>query len=161
MLSQALQHHQLLALVTLIGAGVLSSLTPCIYPMIPITAGVIAWTAGSGAPRGRTVGMTLAYVGGLALLYALLGLVAGLSGQLFGSVASNPWVRFAVGNLLLVFGLAMLDVFPVTAPQRLVQWAGGLGGGAYPAGVLLRATSGSVAAPGGAAGFASGVPFVR
>src|SRR5258708_6218461 len=135
MLSQALQHHPLLALVTLFGAGVLTSLTPCIYPMIPITAGVIAGTAGSGAPRGRTVGLTLAYVGGLALLYALLGLVAGLSGQLFGSVASNPWVRFAVGNLLLVFGLAMLDVFPVAPPARggARGWGGANGGG----GVLL------------------------
>src|SRR5258708_22122183 len=116
MLSQALQHHPLLALVTLFGAGVLTSLTPCIYPMIPITAGVIAGTAGSGAPRGRTVGLTLAYVGGLALLYALLVLVAGLSGQLFGSVRSNPSVRFAVEKLLLAVGLVMLDVCAVAAP---------------------------------------------
>src|SRR6266850_734714 len=154
MLTQALQHNPLLALVTLFVAGVLTSLTPCIYPMIPITAGVIAGTAGRDAPRGRTVGLTLAYVGGLALLYALLGLVAGLSGQLFGTVASNPWVRFAVGNLLLVFGLAMLDVIPVSIPMRLVQWAGSLGGGSYPAVFLLGATSGIVAAPCGAPAFA-------
>src|SRR5882672_5798206 len=160
MLTQALQHNPLLALVTLFVAGVLTSLTPCIYPMIPITAGVIAGTAGRDAPRGRTVGLTLAYVGGLALLYALLGLVAGLSGQLFGTVASNPWVRFAVGNLLLLFGLAMLDVFPVTAPQRLVQWAGGLGGGSYPAVFLLGATSGIVAAPCGAPAFAAVLTWV-
>jgi thiol:disulfide interchange protein DsbD len=69
-------------------------------------------------------------------------------------------VRFAVGNLLLVFGLAMLDVFPVTAPQRLVQWAGGLGGGSYPAVFLLGATSGIVAAPCGAPAFAAVLTFV-
>jgi cytochrome c-type biogenesis protein len=77
MLSQALQHNPLLALATLFAAGVLTSLTPCIYPMIPITAGVIAGTAGTGASRGRTVGLTLTYVAGLALLYAVLGLAAG------------------------------------------------------------------------------------
>ena len=160
MLSQALQHSPLLAIASLFAAGVLTSLTPCIYPMIPITAGVIAGTAGSGATRGRTARLTLTYVLGLALFYAILGLVAGLSGELFGTVASNPWVRFAVGNLLLVFGLAMLDVFPVTAPQRLVQWAGGLGGGSYPAVFLLGATSGIVAAPCGAPAFAAVLTFV-
>src|SRR5437867_8270046 len=160
MLSQALHHSPLLAIATLFVAGVLTSLTPCIYPMIPITAGVIAGTAGSGAPRGRTVGLTLAYVAGLALLYASMGLVAGLSGQLFGTVASNPWGRFAVGNLLLVFGLAMLDVFPVAAPQRLLQWAGRLTGGSYAGVFLLGATSGIVAAPCGAPAFAAVLTWV-
>jgi cytochrome c-type biogenesis protein len=160
MLSQALQHHPFLAIVSLFAAGLLTSLTPCIYPMIPITAGVIAGTAGTGASRGRTVGLTLTYVAGLALLYAVLGLVAGLSGELFGTVSSNPWVRFAVGNLLLVFGLAMLDVFPVSAPQRLVQWAGSLGSGSYPAVFVLGATSGIVAAPCGAPAFAAVLTFV-
>ncbi len=160
MLSQALQHHPFLAIVSLFAAGLLTSLTPCIYPMIPITAGVIAGTAGTGASRGRTVGLTLTYVAGLALLYAVLGLVAGLSGELFGTVSSNPWVRFAVGNLLLVFGLAMLDVFPVSAPQRLVQWVGSLGSGSYPAVFVLGATSGIVAAPCGAPAFAAVLTFV-
>jgi len=122
--------------------------------MIPITAGVLAGTTSGSTSRRRAIGLTLTYVLGVALLYALLGLLAGLSGQLFGAVASNPWVRFAVGNLLLVFGLAMLDVFPVAMPMRLVQWAGGLGGGSYPAVLLLGATSGIVAAPCGAPAFA-------
>ena len=108
----------------------------------------------------RTALLTLTYVAGLALLYACIGLVAGLAGQLFGTVASNPWVRFATGNLLLLFGLAMLDVFPVAAPQRLLQWAGGLGGGSYPAVFLLGATSGVVAAPCGAPAFAAVLTWV-
>ncbi len=140
--------------MTLFGAGLLTSLTPCIYPMIPITASILAGSAGAAPSRGRTIGLTAAYILGLALFYALLGLLAGLSGQLFGTVASNPWVRLAVGNLLLVFGLAMLDVFPVTLPRRLVQWAGTLGGGSYPAVFLLGASSGIVAAPCGAPAFA-------
>lgn len=153
MLTDALTNSPLLAIATLFGAGVLTSLTPCIYPMIPITASILAGTAGVAPSRRRVVGLTLTYVAGLALFYALLGLLAGLTGELFGTVASNAWVRLAVGLLLLVFGLVMLDVIPVSLPQRVVQWAGGLGGGTYPAVLLLGATSGIVAAPCGAPAF--------
>jgi thiol:disulfide interchange protein DsbD len=153
-LADSLEHNPVVALATLFGAGVLTSLTPCIYPMIPITAGILAASGGPQPSRWRITGLTLTYVSGLALLYALLGMLAGLSGSLFGTVASNPWARFAIGNLLLVFALAMLDVIPVAAPKRLVAWAGGLGGGSYPAVFLLGATSGLVAAPCGAPAFA-------
>jgi thiol:disulfide interchange protein DsbD len=153
-LSATLENRPLLALGTLFGAGVVTSLTPCIYPMIPITAGVVAGSARQGQSRLRTAGLTASYVLGLALLYAVLGLVAGLTGSLFGTVASSPWARLAIGNLLLVFALAMLDVIPVSAPRRLLAWAGSLEGGSYPAVFLLGATSGVVAAPCGAPAFA-------
>ena len=152
-LTDALQHRPLVAAVSLFGAGVLTSLTPCIYPMIPITAGLLAGTAQGGTPRRRTLGLTLTYVTGLALFYAVLGLVAGLTGTLFGTISSSPWARFAIGNLLLLFGLAMLDVFPLAVPRKLMAWAGSLGGGSYPAVFLLGATSGIVAAPCGAPAF--------
>ena len=147
-LADALTHRPLIALVTLFGAGLVTSLTPCIYPMIPITAGILS------------ARLTLAYVTGLALFYAILGLFAGLSGSLFGTVSASPWARFAIGNLLLVFALAMLDVIPVSAPQRLMRWAAGLGGGSYPAVFLLGATSGVVAAPCGAPAFAAVLTWV-
>ena len=159
-LGDTLSHHPLLAVVSLFGAGVVTSLTPCIYPMIPITAGIISGTTTPQASRARTVGLTLAYVIGLALFYAVLGLVAGLSGSLFGSVSASPWARLVIGNLLLVFALAMLDVFPVVVPARVVQWAAGLGGGSYPAVFLLGATSGLVAAPCGAPAFAAVLTWV-
>ncbi|MFQ5704482.1 MAG: cytochrome c biogenesis protein CcdA [Gemmatimonadales bacterium] len=153
-LSESLQHRPLVAMATLFGAGLVTSLTPCIYPMIPITAGVLAGSARADSSRMRTIGLTITYILGLALFYALLGLLAGLTGSLFGAVASNPWARFVIGNLLLIFALAMLDVIPVSAPQRLVSWAGTLGGGSYPAVFLLGVTSGIVAAPCGAPAFA-------
>jgi thiol:disulfide interchange protein DsbD len=153
-LSDSLTSAPLLAIATLFGAGVLTSLTPCIYPMIPITAGILAGAGGEHPTRTRTIGLTLAYVSGLALLYATMGLVAGLSGSLFGTVAASPWARLALGNLLLLFGLVMLDVIPLTVPRRLTAWAGGLGGGSYPAVFVLGATSGIVAAPCGAPAFA-------
>jgi thiol:disulfide interchange protein DsbD len=159
-IGETLQHHPLAALGVLFGAGVLTSLTPCVYPMIPITAGVIGGSAGATPSRGRLVGLTLTYVSGLALLYATLGLLAGISGTLFGTVSASPWARLGIANLLLLFGLAMLDVLPVTAPQRLVRWAGGLGGGSYPAVFLLGATSGLVAAPCGAPAFAAVLTWV-
>src|SRR5213594_1363569 len=159
-LGDALSHRPLVAAITLFGAGLVTSLTPCIYPMIPITAGILAGTGAGQPSRARVARLTLAYVSGLALFYAILGLIAGLTGSLFGTVSASPWARFAIGNLLLVFGLAMLDVFPVSAPQRLVQWAGGLGGGSYPAVFLLGATSGIVAAPCGAPAFAAVLTWV-
>lgn len=161
-LGQALHDQPLLALASLFGAGVLTSLTPCVYPMIPITAGLIASTARAGGEpsRLRVASLTLTYVSGLALLYALLGLVAGLTGQIFGTVSSSPWAFLTIGCFLVVFGLAMLDVIPVNAPRRLVTWAGGLGGGSYPAVFLLGATSGLVAAPCGAPAFAAVLTWV-
>jgi thiol:disulfide interchange protein DsbD len=153
-LPETLQHAPIVAVATLFGAGVLTSLTPCIYPMIPITAGILGSAGGSGVPRRRVVALTLTYVLGLATLYALLGMLAGLTGSLFGTVASSWWARLVTGNLLLLFGLAMLDVVPVSAPRRLVAWAGRLGGGSYAAVFLLGTTSGLVAAPCGAPAFA-------
>jgi thiol:disulfide interchange protein DsbD len=153
-LADSLQQQPLLALATLFGAGILTSLTPCIYPMIPITAGILGAAGGGGVPRRRVTLLTFTYVLGLALLYAFLGMLAGLTGSLFGTVASSWWARLIIGNLLLLFALAVLDVIPVSAPQRFVAWAGKLGGGSYPAVFLLGATSGIVAAPCGAPAFA-------
>ena len=159
-LSATLRDRPLLALPMLFAAGVATSLTPCIYPMIPITVGVIGGSTTSRPSRRRTAGLTLTYAAGLALLYATLGLVAGLSGTLFGTVSSSPWARFAIGNLLLLLALAMLDVLPVAAPGRLAAWAGRLGGGSYPAVFLMGATSGIVAAPCGAPAFAAVLTWV-
>ncbi len=153
-LSTYLEGSPVVALGVLFGAGVLTSLTPCVYPMIPITASVISGTARENQPRSRTVGLTLTYAVGLATLYAFLGLLAGLSGTLFGSVSSNPWALGFIGNLLLLFALAMLDVIPVPVPRRLMEWAANREGGSYGAVFLMGASSGVVAAPCGAPAFA-------
>ncbi len=152
--SETLSHSPLLALGLLFVAGVLTSLTPCVYPMIPITVSVITGTARADQSRRRTLGLTLTYVSGLALLYACLGLLAGLSGTLFGTVSASPWALLAIGNLLLLFGLVMLDVLPVPIPRRLMEWATRQEGGSYGAVFLLGASSGVVTAPCGAPAFA-------
>lgn len=159
-ISEALQHNPIAAVALLFVAGLVTSLNPCIYPMIPITAGTLAGVNAAGRTRRRTVGLTITYVSGLALCYALLGMIAGMTGSLFGTIGASFWARLVIGNLLLVFALAMLDVIPVRLPARLLAWAGALGGGSYPAVFLLGATSGLVAAPCGAPAFAAVLTWV-
>lgn len=160
-LQQSFSSSPLLALATVFGAGVLTSLNPCIYPMIPITASVISGTAGERRSRLRTLALTMAYVLGLATLYAGLGLIAGLTGSLFGSVSASPWALLAVGNLLLLFALVMLDVLPVPIPRKWMERAAGQGGGGSLGAVfLLGAGSGIVAAPCGAPAFAAVLTWV-
>lgn len=145
--------NPLVALPLVFLGGVLTSLTPCIYPMIPITAAVVGGQQQGSAEhgRGRVVLLTAAYVGGLALTYALLGLLAGLSGTLFGAVSTSPWLHLLMANLLLVLALMMADVLPVPVPQRLLQRAAMLSAGGRGAGAFgMGAASGLVAAPCGA-----------
>ncbi|MGV3710406.1 MAG: cytochrome c biogenesis protein CcdA [Gemmatimonas sp.] len=156
-LQQLLRAQPLVAIPVVFAGGVLTSLTPCIYPMIPITAAVIGGgtnvgqDAGSKPVRRRVVALTLSYVSGLAIVYAALGLVAGLSGTLFGGISTNPWSLIVMANLLLLFALMMLDVLPVLVPQALLQRAATTSAGGRIAGAfLMGAASGLVAAPCGA-----------
>jgi cytochrome c-type biogenesis protein len=149
-ISSQLSSSPLTALPVLFIAGVLTSLAPCIYPMIPITAAIVGGTAVGNVPRprSRTIALTLTYVVGLALAYASLGLFAGLTGTLFGSVSTNPWLYFVMANLLLVAALAMLDVIPVRVPSWLLTRAATAGEGGTLWGVfVMGAASGLVAAP--------------
>ena len=149
-LSHLLSSRPAVALPLVFAGGVLTSLTPCIYPMIPITVSIVGGQeVGTGArARWRPVALTLSYVVGLALAYAALGLFAGLTGTLFGSISSNPWLYFAMANLLVLAALAMLDVLPVHLPQPLVQRAATAGNGGRLVGTfIMGAASGLVAAP--------------
>lgn len=148
----------LVAIPLLFAAGVLTSLTPCVYPMIPITAAIVGGqnlgAAAEGAatapkpPRWRTAALTGAYVLGLASVYAGLGLLAGLTGTMFGAVSSNPWAYFFMANLLMLASLSMFDVIPVRLPSFLVQRAANAGTGGRAAGAfVMGAASGLVAAP--------------
>ena len=128
--------------------------------MIPITAGILGGAAAQERSRARTLQLTLAYVLGLALVYSLLGLVAGMSGTLFGSVSSSPWALLIMGDLLLVFGLGLLDVFNISLPGRLTAWVGSIKGNSVGGVFALGATSGLVAAPCGAPAFAAVLTFV-
>lgn len=142
-----LSSNPMAALPLLFAAGLLTSLTPCIYPMIPITAAIVGGQSASGG-RTRPILLAVVYALGLALVYAALGLFAGLSGTMFGTVSSNPWLYFLQANVLLLAGLAMLDVFTVRLPASTLEWASSAGSGGRVSGVfLMGAVSGLVAAP--------------
>ncbi len=135
-------------------AGVLTSLTPCVYPMIPITAAIVggqsaAEQAGTVVTsRWRPLLLSLTYAVGLASVYAALGVLAGITGTMFGTVSANPWAYFAIGNLLLLFALSMLDVIPIRVPAFLLQRAANAGtSGRFAGAFLMGAASGLVAAP--------------
>lgn len=105
-----LQSVSIMALVASYLGGLLVSLTPCVYPMIPITIGVVG-SSNIGGSRIRGFLLSLSYVTGLALSYAGLGLFAAATGQFFGAINTNPYTFLFVGNILLFFALGMLDVF--------------------------------------------------
>ena len=149
-ISAQLSASPLLALPILFVAGVLTSLTPCIYPMIPITAAIVGGQSvgETKPPRSRTVLLTLTYVVGLALAYATLGVIAGLTGTIFGSISTNPWLYFAMANLLVISALILLDVVPLPIPSALLNRAATAGtAGRFSGAFIMGAVSGLVAAP--------------
>jgi cytochrome c-type biogenesis protein len=152
-LADRLSASPLTALPIVFAAGVLTSLTPCIYPMIPITAAIVGGqSVGEARPSlGRTFALTMSYVAGLATVYALLGVLAGITGTMFGAVSTNPWAYFAMANLLVLSALAMLDVIPIRVPAALLGRAAQAGtGGRLVGAAVMGAVSGLVAAPCGA-----------
>lgn len=90
-------------------SGVLVSFTPCVYPLIPITVGYI----GARSPESRFKGLLLSfiYVTGIAVTYSALGLLASLTGTIFGKISSHPLTNILVGTIIILFGLSMLDLF--------------------------------------------------
>ena len=135
----------LLAIGAAFAAGVLTSLSPCIYPMIPIVSAYVAAKSAGAAGRGRSLALSLAYVVGMAIVYALLGMIAALTGRLFGMISTSPWTLFAVGCILSLFALQILELISLPAllgRRTLAPAAGGLVGA-----FLVGATSGLVASP--------------
>jgi len=126
--------------------GILVSFTPCVYPLIPIIAGVIGATKESS--KLKNFFLSLCYVAGLALTFSVLGLVAGLTGRLFGQVQSSPVAHLIVGGIIIVFALSMMGVFPL--PVFLLNRAGAgrvTKGGNFVSVFFMGAASGLIAAP--------------
>ncbi len=132
-------------LMVLLG-GVLSSLTPCIYPMIPITVGIIAGQKQSS--RLQSFLLSLVFVVGIALTYSALGLIAVGTGTLFGQISSSPWVSFLVANICILLGLSMLGVYEIRLPGFLSKLQeADRQGGKYANVLLMGIVFGLVASP--------------
>ncbi len=144
-LSLYLQGSAILAFVAAYLGGVVISFTPCTYPLIPVTVGIIGAQGASSKLRGFL--LSLFYVLGLAVTYAALGAVAALSGRLFGQMQTTPLVYFIMANIFLIMGLSMLDVFKISIPipQKVMKYSGGKKG--FATSFLLGAASGFVIGP--------------
>ncbi len=102
------------------GAGVVVSFSPCVYPLMPITAGFIAGVNTTGTKL-RGFIASLIYVLGLAITYSGLGMFAVLTGRLFGSIQSSPFVPLFVACVLVFFGFIMLDIISIPAFGKKFQ----------------------------------------
>ena len=108
--------------------GLLVSFTPCVYPMIPITASFVG-SRNVGGSKLKGFLLSLFYVIGVAVTYSTLGVFAAITGRLFGQISTNPYAYFILANIVIVLGLAMLDVFqiPVFAPKKEIKRGGYVG----------------------------------
>jgi thiol:disulfide interchange protein DsbD len=140
------QGTPVVAFIAVFCGGILVSLTPCVYPVIPITVSYIG--ASSAGSRGKAFLFSLCYVVGMAITYAALGAFAALTGSLFGTISTSPIVYFIVGNICLLLGLSMLGVFELPMPGFLQRQKAPLakGKGIIPS-LLIGMASGLVVGP--------------
>ncbi|MFA4989748.1 MAG: cytochrome c biogenesis protein CcdA [Candidatus Omnitrophota bacterium] len=124
------------------GGGVLVSLTPCVYALIPVTVFYIS--ANSGRSKIKSFTLSLIFVTGLAVTYSILGLIASLGGILFGKISNHPLTLIAVGLIIILFAVSMwLDLFNFAWPGLRVNTKKK---GYFPT-FLLGLSSGLVASP--------------
>ncbi|MEX3935661.1 protein-disulfide reductase DsbD [Paraburkholderia phymatum] len=125
-------------------AGVVLSLLPCSYPMIPILSAIIIGE-GPRVTRGRGFALSLAYVIGMALVYTVLGISAALVGQSLGAWLQNPWVLGAFALVLTVFALTLIAGVDIVLPQRwqsgISKASEGRSGGKFAAVAVMGALS--------------------
>lgn len=135
----------LLMLLAAFGWGLAASLTPCVYPMIPITMAIVG-AKGSGKAKGFALSLSL--VLGIAVTYTVLGVIAAKLGSQAGAFAQTPWFLVPVSVLFALFALSLFGLFEIKLPDALTQKLQGSGprtgfGGAFVMGLVL----GPLAAP--------------
>ncbi len=134
----------LIGLLAVFLGGLALNLTPCVYPLIPITIGYFG-----GQAEGRTSRLFLLgilYVLGMALTYSVIGVVTSLSGAVFGTLLQNTFVVIGIAVLFVVLSLSQFGVYEFKLPDSWVMKAGGAKSGAFGA-FFMGLTMGVVAAP--------------
>lgn len=121
-LENYIQDSPFLAFLAVFIGGVLVSFTPCVYPLIPVTLGVI----GSAAAGSRLKGFILSifYVLGISTTYAVLGAFAALTGRLFGEIGSSHWSYLIVGIICIILALTLFEVIPIKMPGFMMRVSG-------------------------------------
>lgn len=124
--------------------GLALNLTPCVYPLIPITTSYFAGqSTGSTA---KVFSLALVYVLGMALMYSVLGVLAATSGALFGAALQSPMVLVFIALVMVGLALSMFGVYEIRVPMALTNFAGGSRSGYFGA-LFMGLTMGIVAAP--------------
>jgi len=135
----------LVAIAAAFVGGILAGLSPCVYPLIPIVTAYVGSRSVGEKTRLKSFLLSLGYVVGMAMVYALLGMVAALTGSLFGRISTSPWALLIVANILIVCALNILEVIPFPT------WFSGRPSEPSAKGMtsafLLGAASGLVASP--------------
>lgn len=125
-------------------AGLALNLTPCIYPLIPITISYFGGQA--GGKKGSLLGHALFYVLGMALTYSVLGVIASFTGSLFGSALQHPPVLIVIAAIMVALALSMFDLYEIRMPGFLSNLAGTSRRGLFGT-LFMGLTVGIVAAP--------------
>lgn len=133
----------LLVLLSVFLGGLALNLTPCVYPVIPLTVGFFGGQAAGS--RRRVFSLASVYVLGIVVMYSALGVAAALSGQLFGSMLQSPWVLAGMAAILVLLALSMFGAYEIRMPSSWMQKAAAKTGmaGAFGMGLFV----GVVAAP--------------
>lgn len=125
--------------------GILMSLTPCIYPMIPITVGILQTTAGTSFARNFL--LALSYTLGIAVTFALLGLLAALGSAQFGAIMGNPYFVIFLVAFLAYLAFSMLGFYDMYVPRFMQGGSERSVNGSYLSAFVFGAISGSAASP--------------
>lgn len=155
-----------LNLLLFFGAGVGLAFTPCMLPMMPIVATIVLGRHDADHPLSHLRGflLSLAYVLGMALTYALAGVFAGLSGTLVSGLLQNPWVLTSFALVYVVLAGAMLGFYNLQLPNalqgKLAQESSGVHGGSLPAAFILGAISALIVGPCVAAPLAGALLYI-
>ncbi len=134
----------ILSLIFVFIWGLALNLTPCVYPLIPITIGYFGGQAEGKTSRLALLG--LLYMLGIALTYSVVGVITALSGAVFGTLLQNPIVIIIIVLVFIALALSQFGVYEFKLPDSLVAKAGGAQGGAFGA-FFMGLTMGIVAAP--------------
>lgn len=113
----------LFAFIAIFLMGLALNLTPCVYPMLSVTVSVFGGQTDTNPVR--VFLKAVVYVLGMATMYSILGVVAALSGGMFGGLLQNPWVLGGIGVLLLGLALSMFGLYEIQAPYWLTSKIGG------------------------------------
>jgi thiol:disulfide interchange protein DsbD len=139
-------HGWLWAYASVFVGGFLTSLTPCVYPLIPITVSLFG-ARGVDVPRGRAIALASLYVAGIGVMYAALGVGSALAGKAFGTFMANPWVMAPIAVLFVLMAASMFGAFELSLPSTLQPRLSAVGGKGFFGAFAMGLVGGIIAAP--------------